>query len=294
MANLKEIRRRIQSVQKNKQITSAMKLVATAKLKKASDNALSAKPFQEKLTRTLQAVAGSGMGEGDDAQPLLVAHEHVKKIRVAMFTSDRGLCGGFNNNLLRKSLPWFDEKREAGVALEFVSYGRKGADFLKSRGMTPEKITLDWARKPKMEMVSELCDEAVQAFLNGEIDELWLVYNTYKNAITQIPTYKRVLPMSVEGAPDDGSAEAGPEYRYEPDSKQVLGALLPLYLRTVVLKAFLETEAGEHAARMTAMDNATRNASDMIAGLTLVYNRTRQAAITKEIIEIVSGAEALN
>jgi F-type H+-transporting ATPase subunit gamma len=288
MPNLKDIKRRIGSVKKTKQITSAMKLVAGARLKKATDAATAAKPYKDKLAETLQSVASQS--SDSDSHPLLESREKVTNVLMVVLTSDRGLCGPFNNGLMRQFNKVFEEKNTGGaVNIDISVFGRKGRDYLKIRKFEIEDTVLDYGKTAKMDLVRPLCDKAVTTFTDGTYDEVWLCYNEFKNAITQIPTFSKILPLSI----DDAESAGGSEHRYEPNAEDVLGTLLPLYLRTQVQQAFLETEAGEFAARMTAMDNATRNASDLIDKLTLQYNRARQAAITTEIIEIVSGAEAL-
>lgn len=291
MANLKDIKTRITSVKKTRQITSAMKLVAGAKLKRATDNATNARPYQEQLAQVLRRVAGRA---GDVEEPLLTVREEVRRIKVVVLTSDRGLCGAFNNNLLRRTLDFLDEKRAAGFEVDVKVYGRKGATFLPYRGWKDIDRILNWGNESKMDLVRPLADELVSGFIDGDHDEVYLAYNEFVSALLQRPTFLRLLPLAVDLGEDEAAAaaEAG-DYRYEPDAGEILGALLPLYLRTLILQTFLETEAGEYAARMTAMDAATRNASELIDSLTLDYNRARQAAITTEIIEIVSGAEAL-
>ena len=288
MANLKDIKTRIASVKKTRQITSAMKLVAAAKLRGATERAVAAKPYKEKLAGVLHRV--SGAAGGDVSDPLLEVHDAVRKILVVVLTSDRGLCGGFNNNLMRQTQRWLEQKAEAGVEYDVRMYGRKGRDFSKAKKMSVASAHLDYNKLVRMDVVRELNHDLVAGYRDGVYDEVYVVYNVFKNAITQTPTFAKLLPMQVEAASDD---TAGVNYLYEPGPETLLETLLPLYLQTLVLQAFLETEAGELAARMTAMDNATRNASDLIGSLTLEYNRARQAAITTEIIEIVSGAEAL-
>lgn len=295
-ANLKDIKSRITSVQKTRQITQAMKLVAGAKLKRATDAATNARPYQEQLAQVLGRVAARASSGGTELSlPLLTPREELKRARVVILTSDRGLCGAFNNNLLRRTLEFLESKRDAGIELDIKVYGRKGAAFLPSRGWSSEDAVLDWGNTPKMDLVRPLADDLVASFIEEQTDEVWLVYNEFVSTLTQRPRFFKLLPLEVDPEQVAAAAEQleGGDYRFEPTAPEILGALLPLYLRTLILQAFLETEAGEYASRMTAMDAATRNASELIDSLTLEYNRARQAAITTEIIEIVSGAEAL-
>jgi F-type H+-transporting ATPase subunit gamma len=290
MPNLKDIKNRIGSVKKTKQITSAMKLVAAAKLKRATDRAVAARPYREQLSGVLGRVAAVA---GDDIEePLLQPRGDVKRILVVSLTSDRGLCGPFNNSLVRQGIDWLHDKQQQGIEVDLQVYGRKGATGLTRGGFAIKDRFVDYGKTDKMDLVRPLTSTMVARFLDGEIDEVWLMYNRFVNTLVQKPTWDRVLPLSVE-ASEGEATEAQLDYRYEPGAGEILATLLPLYLRTLVLQAFLETEAGEFAARMTAMDNATRNASDLIDRLSLEYNRARQAAITTEIIEIVSGAAAL-
>jgi len=287
MPSLKDLKNRIGSVKKTRQITSAMKLVAGAKLRKATERAVSARPYQEKLVGVLERV---GARAGDSFEdPLLEHRDEVKAIYVAILTTDRGLCGPFNNNLLRKTLDWLQKNKDEGLEIKIRVYGRKGKDFLTNRGWECESV-LHWDKEPKLDLVRDLATTMSEGFSEEKWDQSWLVYNEFVNTMTQTTRFMRVIPLSLpEGAEESDALEL----RYEPSAEGLLGKLLPLYLRTVLLQAFLETDAGEQAAKLTAMDNATRNATDLIDNLTLQYNRARQAAITKEIIEIVSGAEAL-
>jgi F-type H+-transporting ATPase subunit gamma len=285
MASLRDIRTRIGSVKNTKQITSAMKMVSAAKLKRATDAAVRARPYQQTLAATLKRVAAAA---GDATHPLLQARTDVKKVLVLVIGTDRGLCGGFNANLNRKALEFVARAKAEGKTVEVRTWGKKPRDFMKTRHPASASV-VEMTTAKFAGTATELADEAALLFTSGAVDEVYVAYNQFKNTLTQVPTVARLLPFALEA----GGAEGGAEYVYEPSGPEMLAALLPLALRTQVLQAFLETEAGEHAARMTAMDNATRNASDLIAALTLEYNRGRQAAITKELIEIVSGAEAL-
>ncbi len=288
MANLKDIKRRIGAVTNTRQITKAMKMVAGAKLRRATEAATSARPYQQSLTRVLQRVAE---GAGTDAShPLLESHEKVSDIAVVVFGSDRGLCGSFNNQLFRK-LEDFVSKAEAdGKSVRLFTFGKKARGYFSYRGYTLENSVQDLDNQRYTEYVAELADALRAGFTSGTFQEVHLAYSDFQSVMTQVPSFSQLLPLSVSG---DSESQGEGDYKYEPNSQEILNTLLPLYLQTLLLQSFLETEAGEHASRMTAMDSATRNASDIIDNLTLEYNRARQAAITTELIEIVSGAEAL-
>jgi F-type H+-transporting ATPase subunit gamma len=289
MPSLRDIRTRIASVKSTRQITSAMKMVAAAKLRRATESAMNARPYQETLTRTLRRVAAAA---NDVENPLLEARPQVKTVLVVVIGSDRGLCGGYNANRDRKIDEFIRKQKADGHQVLLRTYGKKPRDFFKIRGF-PGATDAHIEVKPNLfsEKVQELSAFLTAGFTGGEFDEAWLCFNQFKSTLTQVPTLSKVLPLSIEAGGDKDAG--GVDYKYEPDGKTILGALLPLYLRTLLFQAFLENEAGEQAARMTAMDSATRNASDLIDRLTLEYNRSRQAAITKELIEIISGAEAL-
>ena len=292
MANLKEIKTRIGGVQKTRQITSAMKLVSGAKMSRAVANATAAMPYQQQLSAVLQRV-GEAAGESVD-NPLLKSHPEVKRVLIAVLTTDRGLCGGFNNQLLRQLVTRRQELKGQNLDVDIVVFGRKAQDFLRNRNVPVLDATINYGRTDKMDLVRPFAELAETGFVEGTYDEVWLAYNHYVNTITQEPTFQKVLPLEMDAA--EAEASGGDdmlEMTFEPSPAALLDSLLPLYLRTLILQAFLETEAGEHAARMTAMDNATRNAGEMIDKLTIEYNRSRQAVITNELIEIISGAEAL-
>jgi F-type H+-transporting ATPase subunit gamma len=289
MASLRDIRTRIGSVKSTRQITNAMKLVSAAKLRRATEAATSAKPYQEMLTATLRRVAAAA-GEMDD-QPLLAQRAEVKKVLLVVLGTDRGLCGGFNGTLNRRTIDWLDERRREGKAVTIWTYGKKPRDFFKNRGIPVAKVTIEVTSAKFGTTVQELGAALVAGFLAEDFDEVFVAYNLFKSTMTQIPTFGKILPLAIGAGSDEPSSSI--DYKYEPSAEEILAGMLPLYLRTLLLQSFLETEAGEYAARMAAMDAATRNANDLIKSLTLEYNRGRQAAITKELIEIVSGAEAL-
>ena len=286
-ANLRDIKRRIVSVKNTRQITKAMKMVSGSKLKKAQGRAESSRPYADSIDRVLQRVLGGT--DSDIEHALLTSHEDVKKVLVVVVASDKGLCGGFNNTLFRRTRSFIKDDL-AGKDVELRTYGKKSvAAFAKGDNVVGTEIDLHPTRF--VELAQDLANHMTASFESGDVQEVYLAYNRFQSVMTQEPTFKKVLPMAVEA---DEEAEAdGVEYAYEPGGQQLLDTLLPLQIQTVLLQAFFDSEAGEHASRMTAMDAATRNASELIDSLTLEYNRARQAAITTEIIEIVSGAEAL-
>ena len=289
MANLRDIRRRIGSVKNTKQITSAMKLVAGAKLRKATEKALAARPYQDALSGVLKSVGGRA---GDVSNPLLEAHETVGKAVVVVFGSDKGLCGSFNNSLFRDTERFIRELQGKGLEVTLRTFGKKARGYFNGRGYTVTASEIELNPNAYMDQVHRLADHLVGDFSSGEVDEVYLAFNEFKSVMVQIASHPKVLPLTLEVAEED-SQEAQADFAFEPNGQELINTLLPLYLQGILLQAFLETEAGEPASRMTAMDSATRNASDLIDSLTLQYNRARQAAITTEIIEVVSGAEAL-
>lgn len=289
MANLRDIRRRIGSVKNTKQITSAMKLVAGAKLRKATDKALAARPYQDALSGVLQSVGGRA---GDVSNPLLESHETVTNVVVVVFGSDKGLCGGFNNSLFRDTEKFIKRLQDDGKTVTLRTFGKKARGYFTPRGYTITDTQAELDPYTYMVHVHQLADHLVGDFNTEAVDEVYLAFNNFKSVMTQVPTYPKVLPLSLE-ASEDADQGAQADFAFEPNGQELVNTLLPLYIQGILLQAFLETEAGEHASRMTAMDSASRNASDLIDSLTLQFNRARQAAITTEIIEVVSGAAAL-
>ena len=281
MASLIDIRRRIKSVKNTQQITKAMKMVAAAKLRRAQEAAERARPYTTKLTEMFSAVAA---GVEPDAHPLL-ARRPERRVDLIVLTSDRGLCGGYNTNLLRFA-DAFARERAAEVALAVV--GRKGVEYYKRRGRRVLVQKLGILTTPAPALAAELAEELTRRFVAEETDAVYLVYTRFRSVIAQQPTALPVLPVAT---PPGESAAV--DYIFEPKRPELLARLLPRYVVALLTQAVLEAVASEHGARMTAMDNATRNAGDMIGKLTLSMNRARQATITKELMEIVSGAEAL-
>jgi F-type H+-transporting ATPase subunit gamma len=289
MATLRTIRKRIGSVRNTRQITRAMKLVAAAKLRRAQDSVIAARPFAEKIAEVLGRIA---QRVDVEAHPLLVQRE-VKRAEIVLVASDRGLCGGFNANILRKAEAFLLEREPEGIEVTVSVVGRKMRDYFRRRKRPLRKVVTDVRGAPDYALASAIGAELIDRYLAEEVDAAYLLYGEFRSAISQRPTVKRILPVADLPPPDAPVEEAGVDYSYEPSPQALLELLLPRYVNMQVHHALLESAASEQGARMTAMDSATNNASEMIDRLTLLYNRARQAAITKELVEIVSAAEAL-
>jgi F-type H+-transporting ATPase subunit gamma len=290
MPSLKDIRRRIQSVEKTQQITRAMRMVAAAKLRRAQDAILAARPYAERMHRTLLEVASSQRPAAE--HPLLVPRESVRRLEMIVVTSDRGLCGAFNANILKRAQTELlqREPQLEGIALTLV--GRKAADFYRRRRPGQIAKTFGAVVQAGYPGAVEIAEYASQRYLSQEVDEVLLLHSEFVSALSQQPRLVRLVPVSPEQEPSGEGEEALP-YEIEPSAEQLLQVLVPKAIEVEVYRALLDSEAGEHAARMTAMESATRNTEELIDSLTLQYNRARQAAITKELVEIVTGAEAL-
>ncbi|RJP22337.1 MAG: ATP synthase F1 subunit gamma [Deltaproteobacteria bacterium] len=287
MANLRAIRKRISSVKSTQQITKAMKMVSAAKLRRAQEAITAARPYARKMREVVQAVAGRA---GDDAHPLLTAREG-KKLALLVVTSDRGLCGSFNSGLTRAALRFVNEHRDRYEEIALFMVGRKGRDFFRRREVPVRKEYLGVLGSISRAHAETMANDLVSGFLSGDFDEVRIVFNEFRSAISQVVRFEPLFPIALEKA--EGEAGGGIDYLYEPGQKEILASLLPKYVETQILRILLESVAGEHGARMTAMDSATNNSVDMISRLTLQMNRARQATITTELTEIVSGAEAL-
>lgn len=288
MPSLKSIKKRIESVKNTSQITKAMKMVSAAKLRRAQENIVAARPYASKMEEVLQSLAGSVEG---DAHPLLEVRD-AKKLLLLVITSDRGLCGGFNANLCKAADRYIKEHRSEYEEISIVTLGRKGYDFLKRRH-TVAKNYPNLISKPNYQTAALLAQEVIEGYLEEQYDRVVILFNAFKTVMTQDITFQQILPVQppeLEAAVTDESAV---EYIYEPSIKDLLGEILPKNIEVQIFKAMLESVAGEHGARMTAMDSASKNASEMIGKLTLQYNRARQAAITTELMEIISGAESI-
>jgi len=296
MASLRDIRKRIRSVKNTRQITKAMKMVAAAKLRRAQDAIIAARPYANMLDELIRELAARSEGL---AHPLLQPRE-AKKVELVVLTSDRGLAGGFNSNVIRRANRFLFENASRYQQIQLSTIGRKGFDFFKKQpGVTLRKDYAGTYSRVSYREAANLAQELSASVLKGDVDAVFLVYNEFVSAISQRVTLTQMLPLQSLAAPepakDEKAAKAAAslvDFKYEPDRLAVLDRLVPQALAIKIYRALLESVASEHGARMSAMENATNNASDMIGKLTLLYNRTRQAVITKELMEIVSGAEA--
>ncbi|MEE4605642.1 MAG: ATP synthase F1 subunit gamma [Desulfobacteraceae bacterium] len=291
MASLKDVQNKIAAVKKTKQITKAMNMVATSRLRGAQTNMENFRPYASKFAEVLGSLAQKS---GEEASPLLVAREEVKKLHVVLCTSDRGLCGGFNVNLIEKTRSFITDKSGDGIAISFTNFGKKGRD---------------WCRKQKLPRVDEHIGvvgtsfgfnvaanagrKLVEGYLNGDYDEVYVVYSEFLSMGRQVPILKQLLPIPPIEIAEDEAEEYLAEHICEPSADSLLGELLPKSVHVTLHSSLLETSTSEHAARMAAMNNATNACNDLIENLTLAYNKARQAAITAELMDIVGGAEAL-
>lgn len=281
--NMRDIKREIKSKQNTKQITKAMELVAASRLRRAQEAALAARPYAEKMKEVVASIAAGTKGV---KHPMLETRP-IKKTGYLIITSDRGLAGGYNANIIRKLSLMIQEKHKSSDEYVLFVIGRKGRDYFRRRNMPIVEEVTGLPDSPSFADIKSIASAAVSNFERGAYDELYLFYNEFVNALTQIPTAKRLLPLE-----EVGGTAAASNYEYEPSPEGVLEVLLPKYAETLIYSALLDGKASEFGARMTAMGNATKNATKMINNLTLTYNRARQAAITQEISEIVAGANA--
>jgi F-type H+-transporting ATPase subunit gamma len=289
MANLRAIRKRIGSVKSTQQITKAMKMVSAAKLRRAQDAITAARPYARKMREVVQAVAGRA---GAEAHPLLTAREG-KKLALLVVTSDRGLCGSFNSGLTRAANRFINDHRDRYEEIVLFVVGRKGRDFFRRREVPVRREYLGVLGAVSRHHAETIGNDLVAGFLAEEFDEVQIVFNEFRSAISQVTRFEKLFPVALETSEAEKAGGSDVDYLYEPGRKEILASLLPKYVETQLFRVLLESVAGEHGARMTAMDSATSNSVEMIARLTLQMNRARQATITTELTEIVSGAEAL-
>ncbi len=291
MATLDDLKKRIASVKSTQKITKAMKMVAAAKLRRAQENAEKGRPYSEKMNNIILNLS-SGISDKENAPKLLSGTGEDKVHLCIVLTSDRGLCGGFNTNIIKKAKAYFKKISDEGKTLKIITVGSKGYDQLKRvyKDDIVERISFKDSKTINYLDAEKVGTMIIENFEKEEFDVCTIFYNKFKNVITQIPQEQQIIPLKTSEAEENSSED---NYEFEPDEDEILSNLLPKNISTQIFKAMLENSASEQGSRMSAMDSATRNAGEMVDKLTIEYNRSRQAAITKELIEIISGAESL-
>ena len=292
MASLDDLKKRITSVKSTQKITKAMKMVAAAKLKRAQESAEKGRPYSEKMNNIILNLS-NGISDKENAPKLLNGTGKDQTHLCVVMTSDRGLCGGFNSNIIKKAKSYFSKLSKDSKELKIITVGSKGNDQLKRiyGSKIIEKISFKNSKYVNYFDAEKVGKSIIEKFNNKEFDVCTIFYNQFKNVITQIPQAQQIIPLNDEN--NNKRDELNESYEFEPDEDEILNNLLPKNISTQIFKAMLENSASEQGARMSAMDNATRNAGEMVDKLTIEFNRSRQAAITKELIEIISGAESL-
>ncbi len=291
MASLDDLKKRISSVKSTQKITKAMKMVAAAKLRRAQENAERGRPYSEKMNNIILNLSSS-VSDKENAPKLLQGTGQEKTHLCVVLTSDRGLCGGFNSNIIKKAKLFFQKISNENKSLKIITVGSKGYDQLKRQYKKNiiEKLSFKDSKNINYFDANKVGKIIIEKFEKEEFDVCTIFYNQFKNVITQIPQEQQIIPLKTENEKDQTNNES---YEFEPEEDEILSNLLPKNISTQIFKAMLENSASEQGSRMSAMDNATRNAGEMVDKLTIEYNRSRQAAITKELIEIISGAESL-
>ena len=291
MASLDDLKKRISSVKSTQKITKAMKMVAAAKLRRAQESAEKGRPYSEKMNNIILNLS-SGISDKENAPKLLSGTGEDKVHLCVVMTSDRGLCGGFNSNIIKKAKLYFQNLSENGKELKIITVGSKGYDQLKRvyHDKIIENISFKESKNTNYFDADKVGKIIIEKFEKKEFDVCTIFYNQFKNVITQIPQDQKIIPLYTSDKKESSSED---NYEFEPEEDEILNNLLPKNISTQIFKAMLENSASEQGSRMSAMDNATRNAGEMVDKLTIQYNRSRQAAITKELIEIISGAESL-
>ena len=291
MASLDDLKKRIASVKSTQKITKAMKMVAAAKLRRAQESAEKGRPYSEKMNNAILNLS-TGISDKENTSKLLSGTGNDKVHLCIVLTSDRGLCGGFNTNIIKKAKAYFQKISNEGKTLKIITVGSKGYDQLKRahKNDIVERISFKDSKTINYLDAEKVGKMIIENFEKEEFDVCTIFYNKFKNVITQIPQEQQIIPLKTSEAEENSSED---NYEFEPDEDEILSNLLPKNISTQIFKAMLENSASEQGSRMSAMDNATRNAGEMVDKLTIEYNRSRQAAITKELIEIISGAESL-
>jgi F-type H+-transporting ATPase subunit gamma len=287
MASLKDIRSRIQSTKNTQQITRAMKMVSAAKLRRAQNNVVSARPYAHKILNMIQRISASHRV----THPLLGYMDEATKALIVVVTSDRGLCGGFNASISRYAFETYLKMKTKYTQTDFIFVGRKGAEYFKKRGVAAKEIVGGMDKKISHPTAALFSEQLVAAFADGHYDEVFVIYNEFKSALVQTPTTEKLLPVRLPSM-TEREAETH-DILFEPQPEEMIDTLLKKHFGVQIYRCLCESLASEHGARMTAMENATKNAQEMIRQLTLTYNKVRQASITTELTEITSGAEAL-
>ena len=290
MATLNDIQRQISAVKKTKQITRAMNMVAAAKLRGAQGKMESFEPYASKFAEVLTNLAS---GIESDIHPLLEKKERVSKVELLHFSGDRGLCGSFNTNLITKAAKWIEEQKSHDMECSLTTVGKKGRDYFKKRDYDLIDSHVDIYGNIDISFINQMTKGFIDRYLVDEVDEIYVLYSRFVSMAKQEPTVVKLIPIETPKGDDEESKTGAADYLCEPDPGELLIELLPKHISVQILNAFLQNETSEHAARMAAMDNASKNCSELIDNLTLVYNKARQAAITAELMDIVGGAEAL-
>ncbi len=285
MPSLKQIKRRIASVKSTQQITRAMKMVAAAKLRRAQENIIKARPYSNKLKQVIRELAE----HADPSMHPLLAVRPAKEIGVVVVTSDRGLAGSFNTNIIKRAIREIENVKKIDPEIHLVTIGRKGSDFFRKRGYDIIQSHIHLFQDLHFGVAASVGESLIDLYVHAKLDRIYLIYNEFKSAIQQFVVVEQLLPI----IPEETPVRRGIDFLYEPDTLNVLSGVLPLYVNVQMWRVFLESNAAEHGARMTAMENATENAKELIDSLTLHYNKARQTAITKELLEVVSGAEGM-
>lgn len=289
MPSLLDLRRRIRSVKNTQQITRAMKIVSAARLRRAQDRVTASRPYSKGFGEVLEQIADSVRGaEADGFQHPLLEQREESRILVFVITSDRGLCGAYNANLIKNARRFIDEKVQAGISVDLHTVGRKGDEFFRKRNYSIREAHIQFLAQMTYLQVEEMARQLARFYTEGEYDAVYLLYTEFRSAASQFSTQKKLLPVSL---PEDGEP---PEFLFDQPAEALLASMLNQYVVLSLYQSLLEANASEHGARMSAMDSATRNANEMIMKLTMRLNRVRQASITTELIEVVSGAQALD
>ncbi len=290
MATLKDIQRKIGAVKKTQQITKAMNMVAAAKLRGAQVRMESFEPYATKFAEVLGNLSS---GIESDIHPLLVKKEQVSKVELLHFSGDRGLCGSFNTNLITKAKKWIQKEQAGGLECSLTTVGKKGKDYFGKRNFNVTASHIDVYGDVDISFINQMTKGFIDRYMADDVDEVYILYSRFINMAKQEPTLVKLIPIEPPKSEEEESESAAAEYLCEPGPEELLVELLPKHISVQILNAFLQNETSEHAARMAAMDNASKNCSELVENLTLMYNKARQAAITADLMDIVGGAEAL-